>query len=348
MQRGTVPRVYRNTLIFIAAEARQLDSLKEAVRAALGWDQVARESDNGRLDLKTSDITMAKDKQREARETMRTRLQECWSYLLYPHQDSAHADFEWSSGKIPAQDGLLSRASRKLVSDEALLPELGPTRLDRDLQKYIWNGKPHLQLKDLWEYLNRYLYLPRIKNQQVLVKAVQAAVTGIVAGPFAYADSWNEASDSYSGLLVESARDPHVIISAESVILKPDVAEAHRPVAKTDQTGVASSDTSDGTAAEDGSSATKEGIEGDGEAEEHKEHKPTRFLGTVMISADRPARDIHQIVEAIVEQLTTIPGSDVTLKLEIDAEVSQGLDRSKVRTLLENATTLGFLDKIVR
>jgi hypothetical protein len=38
---------------------------------------------------------------------------------------------------------------------------------------------------------------------------------------------------------------------------------------------------------------------------------------------------------------------EVTLKLEIDAEVPAGLDRSKVRTLLENATTLGFIDKVV-
>lgn len=66
-----------------------------------------------------------------------------------------------------------------------------------------------------------------------------------------------------------------------------------------------------------------------------------------MISAERPAREIHQIVEAIVEQLTTIPGSDVSLKLEIDAEVPSGLDKGKVRTLIENANTLGFIDKAV-
>jgi hypothetical protein len=59
------------------------------------------------------------------------------------------------------------------------------------------------------------------------------------------------------------------------------------------------------------------------------------------------AREIHQIVEAIVEQLTTMPGSDVSLKLEIDAEIPGGMDRAKVRTLLENATTLGFIDKVV-
>jgi len=75
--------------------------------------------------------------------------------------------------------------------------------------------------------------------------------------------------------------------------------------------------------------------------------QPKRFVGTVMLSADRPARDMHQIVEAIVEQLTTLPGAEVSLRLEIDAEVASGLDRAKVRTLLENASTLGFIDKAV-
>jgi hypothetical protein len=56
---------------------------------------------------------------------------------------------------------------------------------------------------------------------------------------------------------------------------------------------------------------------------------------------------MHQIVEAIVEQLTIIPGSDVKLRLEIEAEIPSGLDRAKVRTLVENANTLGFIEKSV-
>ena len=77
------------------------------------------------------------------------------------------------------------------------------------------------------------------------------------------------------------------------------------------------------------------------------EKKPTRFTGTVMISPERPARDIHQIVEAIVEQLTTLPDSQVKLRLEIEAEVPSGLERAKVRTLIENANTLGFVEKSI-
>lgn len=182
-----------------------------------------------RLNLTQSDSALAKAKLVEANETVKTRLKEAWCYLHYPVQESAQAEVEWISGKVPAQDGLLARASKKLVAEEGLLPELGPTRLNRDLQKYIWNGKAHLSLKDLWEYLNRYTYLPRLKNQAVLVKTVQAAISGMLPGPFAYAERWDEKTGVYLGLAIERAVNAAVVIDSDSVIIKPEVSEAHRP-----------------------------------------------------------------------------------------------------------------------
>ena len=41
------------------------------------------------------------------------------------------------------------------------------------------------------------------------------------------------------------------------------------------------------------------------------------------------------------------PQDLVSIRFEIDAEVESGLDRAKTRTLIENATTLGFVDKAV-
>lgn len=336
-QRGSTPRVYRNTLVFIAAEARQLDHLKDAVRACLAWGEIVRDTE--RLNLTQSDSALAKAKLSESNETMKTRLKEAWCYLHYPAQESAQADWEWVSGKIPAQDGLLARASKKLTAEEGLLTELGPSRLDRDLQKYIWNDKPHLSLKDLREYLNRYIYLPRLKGQDVLVKAVQAAVSGMLPGPFAYAERWDDKSGTYLGLAIERAVNAVVVIDSDSVIVTPTVADAHRPMPV--QPG--SSDTTSGTG--DGTPAADEPPTDGAPTAPPQEKKPTRFSGTVMISPDRPARDIHQIVEAIVEQLTTLPGSQVKLRLEIEAEVPEGLERSKVRTLVENANTLGFIEK---
>lgn len=337
MQRGNVPRVYRNTLVFLSAEQRQLDNLKQAMRAALAWAEIVRETD--RLNLTQSDEALAKSKLTEAQETLKTRLKEAWCYLIYPVQESAQSELEWMSAKVPAQDGLLARASKKLVTDEGLFPELGPARLDRELQKYIWNGKDHLLLRDLAEYLGRYVYLPRIKSRAVLAKTVHAAIDGMIPGPFAYAEHWDDTKKTYAGLVITGGTNAQVVIDNESVIVQTAIAEAHRQ--QVAPQGDSPRAPLDGKAPPAQKLATPP-------TPSVQDQRPTRFVGTVMISPDRPARDIHQIVEAIIEQLTTLPGAEVSLRLEIDAEVPSGLDRAKVRTLLENANTLGFIDKVVR
>ena len=340
MQRGSTPRVYRNMLVFLAAEHRQLDNVKSAMRSALAWAEIDRET--ARLNLTQSDSALAKAKLAESNETLEARLKEAWCHLLYPVQESAQADLAWTWAKVSARDGLLAHASKKLVSDEGLLPELGPARLDRELQKYIWNGKQHLHLKDIWEYLNRYTYLPRVKNRSVFSKAVHAAVSAMSPGPFAYAERWDEAKDIYVGMAISGASTAQVMIDGESVIIRPEVAEQHRQkqTAAVPGEGPASTE-------ENGEKTTTQPAPGT-PVTSPAEQNPTRFYGTAMISPERPARDIHQIVEAIIEQLTTLPDADVSIKLEIDAEVSSGLDRAKVRTLVENATTLGFMDKLVK
>ena len=350
-QRGSTPRVYRNTLVFLAADARQLDNLKDAVRSLLAWGAIVRDASSGRLDLKSSEMSLAKDKALEAKETVQTRLKEAWTYLIYPYQDSAQTDVYFSSARIPAQDGLLRRASKKLVSEEALLPEIGPERINRELEKYIWNDRDHLHIKDLWEYLNRYTYLPRLKDRDTLIRCVRSAISQMVAGPFAYAENYDSSKNEYYGLSIEGAGNIAVTIDADSVIVRPTAAETARA-----KKLPAQAEGTTGTSVNSTDALVKPTTVG-GEDDGGSEHRgaqateapqdPTRFQGTVMVSTDRPARDMAQIVEAIVEQLTTIPGAEVSLRLEIDAEVPSGLDRSKVRTLSENATTLGFIDKAI-
>ena len=348
LQRGATPRVYRNTLVFIAADNRQLDNLKDAVRASMAWDAIVKDADSGRLNLRTNEIVQAKEKAVEWRETVKTRLREAWCYLIYPYQDSAQDDVQFTSSKVPAQDGVLGRASKKLVSDEALLPEIGPERLNRELQKYIWNDNPHLHLKDLWEYLNRYTYLPRLKNRDTLKKAIYSAVSGMLPGPFAYAERWDEATESYSGLAIQSSRGTLVTIDSDSLLVDPDVAEREMH-AETPAQGEGGCHVAEATGVEERQAEFGGTTPGQSCADgTQAESMPTRFMGTVMISPDRPAKEMHQIVEAIVEQLTTLPGAEVSLKLEIHAEISSGLDRAKVRTITENATTLGFIDKLIK
>lgn len=339
MQRGSTPRVYRNMLVFLAAEERQLDTVKSAQRDALAWAEIV--GDIQRLNLTQSDSALAQSKLKEANETLKARIKEAWCYLIYPVQETAQSDVAWTSTRVPAQDGLLARASKKLVSEQGIWPELGPDNLNRQLEKYIWHDKPHLHLKDLWEYLNRFIYLPRLKNRSVLTKAVQAAIGGVLPGPFAYAERWDGAKGTYVGLAISGASNAPVVIDAESVIIRPEVAEQHRQ-----RQSVSAPAPAAAAPAAQGQSARNSAAP-EAAAGAPAEQLPTRFQGSVVISPERPARDIQRIVEGIIEQLTALPDADVSIRLEIDAEVPGGLDRAKVRTLMENAATLGFLDRKV-
>ena len=340
LQRGTAPRVYRNTLVFIAADARALDNLTQAVRLSLAWQAVVAETD--RLDLTQSDAARAKAQLSEANSTLDTRLREAWCWLIYPSQASAHEDVELVSGKVSAHDNVLVRATKKLISEAAMFTELGPVRLNRDLEKYIWADKPHIRLADLWEFHNRYVYLPRLKDKQVLIKSVSGAISQAINGPFAYAEGIDEANGKYEGLVIELGGNTPVVIDSDSVIVRPKIAEKNRP----EPVGTGKDD--------DGDTSTTEGQPQPGDGGPPKpgdgspgERLPTRFQGTVIISSERPARDMHQVVEAVIEQLTIIPSATVELKLEIDAEVPGGIDKGKSRTLMENASTLGFIDKVL-
>ena len=345
LHRGGTPRIHRNVLVFLAAEARQIDILEDAMRAVLAWEGIVRDTE--RLDLTQSDSALAKAKLAEAKETLRARLRETWCYLLYPAQDRPGAEITWISGKVAARDGLLGRASKRLVDEEALMPELGPERLDRVLRKFIWGDRPHLSLKDLWDYVNRHVYLPRLKSRSVLVRTVETAVGKVLPGPFAYAEGWDAGAGTYRGLVIENAANVQIVIDSESVIVRPEIAEASRPAPSPPAPSV-----SDRPYPIPEPSHPSKDVRDTGDSKPpvppDEEAKPTRFVGTVMIPSDRPVREIHRIVEGVVEQLTTLPGSEVSLKLEIDADVPAGLDRAKVRTLIENANTLGFIEKSIK
>jgi uncharacterized protein len=335
MNRGGAQRVYRNTLVFIAADGKQLDNLRQAVRLSLAWEGIVAETE--RLDLTQSDAARAKAKLTEADDTLATRLREAWCWLIYPAQSSAHEEISFVQGKLTAQDDLLLRATKKLVSEDALFPEIGPIRLNRDLEKYIWQDNPHLMLSDLWEYHNKFVYLPRVKDRFVLTKSVSNAISQIAAGPFAYAEGYDADTKAYEGLIIELGQNVSVVIDARSVIVLPEIAEQNRPAPTGPIDGPDDGDDPDNPV-DDGPTDGPTG----GPTEDQL---PTRFQGTVIISSDRPSRDMNQIVEAVIEQLTTIGGASVELKLEIDAEVPSGIDKSKARTILENANTLGFIDK---
>jgi hypothetical protein len=73
-----------------------------------------------------------------------------------------------------------------------------------------------------------------------------------------------------------------------------------------------------------------------------KQAQPKRFFGSVRLSPVRLGKDAAQIAEEIVAHLQAQNGAEVTVTLDIRADIPQGADERLVRTVTENAKTLKF------
>jgi hypothetical protein len=67
-----------------------------------------------------------------------------------------------------------------------------------------------------------------------------------------------------------------------------------------------------------------------------------RFHGSVGLSAIRISRDAGQIADEVIQRLTKLPGANVEVTIEIQAEIPEGAPDNVVRTVSENCRELKF------
>jgi len=73
-----------------------------------------------------------------------------------------------------------------------------------------------------------------------------------------------------------------------------------------------------------------------------EESKPKRFHGSVSLDPTRVGRDASRIADEVIAHLVGLLGSEVTITLEIEAEIPGGTPDHVVRTVTENSRTLKF------
>ena len=145
-------------MIFLAPDKARLDDLEQAIRNYLAWDSIWKEKETLNLDAFQSN--QASTKRKQAEETVQSRIKETYVWLLVPFQSDPQGDIEWQESRLQGQDALAVRAVKRLRNDENLITRFSPTRLRLELDRYLWKGINHLNLKKLWEYFSTYLYLP--------------------------------------------------------------------------------------------------------------------------------------------------------------------------------------------
>jgi len=349
--RGSSPRNYRNALAFLAADASRLKELEQAVQQYLAWTSIWNERKP--LNLDNFQTTQAETKCKSADETVDGRIPETYQWLLLPGQPDPKGPVEWSDIRLQGPDELAVRASKKMKNDMLLLTQMGGNMLRLELDRIpLWRGD-HVGLKLLAEDMAKYLYLPRLKNSDVLLGAVRDGIARLLwqAEAFGYAEKYDEKTKRYVGL--QAGHAMQVLLDGQSVLVKGDVAahqleadrlERERQRAATTKDGTET--TGDGSGGGGGTGVVdKTGGTGDGEKVIVQPPKLKRFHGTAELETLRLGSAAGKIAEHVVQHFSALTGVTVKVTLEIEADIPQGASDDLVRTITENCRTLKFRDQ---
>lgn len=339
--RGNSPRNYKNTLVFLAADLNRLRELEHAVRQYLAWTSIWDEKETLNLDQFQS--KQAETKRKNADETVKARIPETYQWMLVPGQSDPKGNVEWTEIRLQGQDALAVRAAKKLKNEELLIVQLGGVRLRHELDRVpLWRGN-HVGLKQLCEDVARYLYLPRLQNEDVLLAAVRDGVERLtwMAETFAYAERFNEERQRYDGL--RGGQGVRIVVDGSGVIVKPEVAEAQIEADR--QQAAATGGGSGEQVVTGGNGTTEPGVADAGGGPTVVEPPApvlNRFHGSVQLDPVRLGRDASRIAEEVIQHLSGIVGANVEITLEVHAELPEGASEKLVRDVTENCRTLRF------
>ncbi|MBT6179725.1 MAG: ATP-binding protein, partial [Deltaproteobacteria bacterium] len=337
---GTTPRYRGNRLLFLAPDHGALARLRDCIRVALAWNSIVEDVAAMRLVLDNLQAQQAKKELATAEGVLSGVARECYKWLLCPAQDTPTAA-KPTVEVFPLNTGgaaLGAEVERVCIDNVLVITTWSPIHLRDELKKLYWKAdKPAFGGMAFWEDTLRYLYLPRLRNRNVLEQAI---VKGAGSQDF-FGTAYGQKEGKFDGFKFS---DANVQLDDTLLLIEPGAAEAYEKAnPPIDQPGP--------TLPEPG--ALPPGPEyappgpvppgpnppGPGPAPTPPPHA---FHGNVDINASTAKMRLVQVAEEIIAVLAADPDADVKITMEIQVGFPSGASDQTKRAVTENAKTLGF------
>jgi hypothetical protein len=296
--RGSAPRLYRNMVVFLAADHRRVDDLRQGMAEALAWGSIAAESDE--LGLGAQQAAQAATKTQEAETTVERRLAETYTWALVPTQPEPTGPILFDPVRIEGQGTLAARTARRLIDKGHLNVVYAPSLLrtlvlDGPLASLWESGR--VSVGELWEALARYPYLPRLRDRLVLQRSVQDGPAGFAWAEegFALAEGYDAGSGRYLGLVVGPGGSSGT--SPSTLLVRPEVAMAQLR---------AQEQATSQSAADGGTTVTTSTTPAPTDTLATSAASPTRprrFHGSVVLRSERLSLEFGRVVQEVVQHL---------------------------------------------
>jgi uncharacterized protein len=154
-----------------------LSRLRDAARVVLAWASIIEDVEEGRLNVDLLQKKQAENELKAAEGVLPRAARECYRWLLCPAQETP-TEPRPSVEAFPLNmtGGSVSwEIERVCVDNELVITTWSPIHLRTKLEELYWKeGQASAKAMAFWEDTLRYLYLPRLKDRDVLSHTIQS------------------------------------------------------------------------------------------------------------------------------------------------------------------------------
>ena len=339
---GARPRYRGNRLLFLAPDHGALTRLRDCIKTALAWGAIVDDIAAMRLVLDNLQIQQAKKELQTAEDVLPRVARECYKWFLCPVQHTP-TDPRPTVEAFPLNTGgqsLVGEIELVSVENELVITTWSPIHLRTKLKDLYWKAdRTSINALTFWEDTLKYLYLPRLKKQNVLEQAIKSGATS--------RDFFGTAYSQYEGKF-DGFKLGDASIQLDDTLLLIEL-----ETAKKYEAGLAAQAASAVTAAPQG--AAEPGATPPGAGGINPPVSPTpasvvipkskTFIGTIDVNAATARMRLVEIAEEIISVLAGDSLATVKVSVEISADYPEGVSDQIKRAVSENAASLGFRNK---
>lgn len=351
-QNGAKPRYRGNRLIFLAPDHGTLGRLRDASRVALAWSSIVEDVKEGRLNIDLLQKKQAEKELQSAEDVLPRAARECYRWLLCPVQETP-TDPKPTVEAFPLNTSggsVGSEIERVCLENELIIAAWSPIHLRASLKALYWkNGNVAVGAMAFWEDTLRYLYLPRLRNRDVLAQAIRSGAASRDFFATAYGQTGEEFEGFQFGIAAIQFDDTLLLIDPEAAL--EIEARRAKPVPPPADTGT---QPGGGNEKQDnGIPEVKDNTAGFGKTSPSPTPPVTpppvppaprfrSFHGSAEVNPAGAKMRLVELAEEIIALLTADPNATVKVTLEVSADFPDGAPDHVKRAVSENARSLGL------
>lgn len=330
-------RIFKNTLLFIAAKLDDIRDLKNLVKNYLAWHSIMNGDDlhSALRNLEGTRLDQTKENLESADDAVSTTLFKAYRWGLVPTQnDPQKSNYDFSDVATKTDNPrIVHRIREQFIADDTIIKEIAPSVFAEKLQQYIWSNatyQEHIEIDMLWELMAQNVYMPRLRDRGVLSTCIK---DGVLEGTFGFAHTYTD-GNYVNFRFQENVGALRIDKGSTAILINPELAKIIKEEEEKQKV-------IDPPKPDEPDTKTKNRDKTSGTTPDPPQQKgPLQVVVTKTLQLELPFTDEIEVIQDEIVRTLQTDGGNVKIEIVVTAENPEGFSENTTRSVKSNSEHL--------